>query len=212
MFSTAEIKKILAASTLGILALTALSGCVVSDDPAVNAIAATAAVGTVAGLIYYSNDDGYYYDNRYNRLPRGYRPAYDARVRRIDSMDAYRRQRAFDREYARQRYQHRIMQERLENQRRENRIMHERLARQREQNLRMRQQMQHRRMHDEQIRDMRQRHRSEPIRQIQQRQHQTGAAERAGFRIDRQRPASPAARPSGRGPQYNHGRPAWHDL
>ena len=101
---------------------TALSGCVVSDDPAVNALATTAAVGTVASLLYYSVDDGYYYDNDYDRMPRGYRPSNNAHIRRISSMDVYRRQHPLD-GYRVQNHEGRIQQQRFDHQVEQNRDM-----------------------------------------------------------------------------------------
>ncbi|STZ77444.1 hypothetical protein [Bergeriella denitrificans] len=91
MFASQKIKSVFGMGAVGLLAATALSGCVVSDDPAVNTVATVATVGTAAAL-FYSISDGYYYDSRYNRLPRGYRPAQHVRVKRIDDMAHYRRQ------------------------------------------------------------------------------------------------------------------------
>lgn len=127
----------------------ALSGCVVSDDPYFHAAATT---GTAASLLYYSLDDGYYYDHRYNRLPHTYRPAYGIPVQRIESMNAHRRHYPIeahmhrqnrmlsDRIY-RQRINNRILENRLEQQRLDNRRLQHQLDRQRLQNLHMQQRM-----------------------------------------------------------------------
>ena len=80
-----------AAAVTGSLAVASLSGCTVSDDPRVNAVATGAVVGTAAALIYYNVKDGRYYDNNYRVLPDTYRPRRDSDVRRIDDIDGYRR-------------------------------------------------------------------------------------------------------------------------
>ncbi|WP_165009336.1 hypothetical protein [Neisseria yangbaofengii] len=138
---------------MGVIGITAagLSGCVVSDDPAVNAIATTATVGTVASLLYYSLDDGYYYDNRYNRMPRSYRPAYNTHVRRIDSMSDYRRRYPTE---ARMHQQNRVLSDRIYRQREQNRILENRLEQQRIHNRQLQNQLDYQR---EQNRHMQQR-------------------------------------------------------
>lgn len=68
----------------GFIISTLLTGCVVSDDPALNTMATIGAVGAASTLLYYSINDGYYYDYDYRRLPRHYRPAPNARIQRIN--------------------------------------------------------------------------------------------------------------------------------
>lgn len=68
----------------GFIISTLLTGCVVSDDPALNTMATIGAVGAASTLLYYSINDGYYYDHDYRRLPRHYRPAPNARIQRIN--------------------------------------------------------------------------------------------------------------------------------
>lgn len=125
---TQTVKRFVGMGVIGITAAVGLGGCVVSDDPAVNAIATTATVGTVAPLLYYSLDDGYYYDNRYNRMPRSYRPAYNTHVRRIDSMSDYRRRYPLE---TRMHQQNRVLSDRVYRQREQNRILENRLEQQR---------------------------------------------------------------------------------
>ncbi|WP_373752504.1 hypothetical protein [Neisseria weixii] len=125
---TQTVKRFVGMGVIGITAAVGLGGCVVSDDPAVNAIATTATVGTVASLLYYSLDDGYYYDNRYNRMPRSYRPAYNTHVRRIDSMSDYRRRYPLE---TRMHQQNRVLSDRVYRQREQNRILENRLEQQR---------------------------------------------------------------------------------
>ncbi len=125
---TQTVKRFVGMGVIGITAAVGLGGCVVSDDPAVNAIATTATVGTVASLLYYSLDDGYYYDNRYNRMPRSYRPAYNTHVRRIDSMNDYRRRYPLE---TRMHQQNRVLSDRVYRQREQNRILENRLEQQR---------------------------------------------------------------------------------
>ena len=79
-------------SAASLIAIVGLSGCRVSHDPLVNTMATTAAIGSVAALLFYSTNDGYYYDRDYNRLPRNYRPDSNARIQRVDNIDNYRRQ------------------------------------------------------------------------------------------------------------------------
>lgn len=63
-----RVKSWLSATASGLVAAAVLSACAVSDDPAVNAVATTVAIGTAAGLIYSAN---HYDDNnrhvRYGR-------------------------------------------------------------------------------------------------------------------------------------------------
>ena len=80
-------KKIITASLIGSLALSNLSGCVVSNDPNVNA-AATAAV---VSLIIYSISDGFYYDQNYNRMPRNYSPPQHVKVVKVNNINDYRK-------------------------------------------------------------------------------------------------------------------------
>ncbi|WP_416191481.1 hypothetical protein [Neisseria sp. CCUG12390] len=134
-------------AAIGIAAAVGLGGCAVSDDPAVNTIATTAAVGTAASLLYYSLDDGYYYDDGYNRMPRTYRPAYDSRVRRIDSMRDYRRRYPLGTRTVQHR-QNRILQERIERQREHDRLLHNRLDQQRERNRLLQNRFNREREHD----------------------------------------------------------------
>ncbi|RPD87288.1 hypothetical protein EGK75_06170 [Neisseria weixii] len=133
---TQTVKRFVGMGVIGITAAVGLGGCVVSDDPAVNAIATTATAGTVASLLYYSLDDGYYYDNHYNRMPRSYRPAYNTHVRRIDSMSDYRRRYPLE---TRMHQQNRVLSDRVYRQREQNRILENRLEQQRIQNRHMQQ-------------------------------------------------------------------------
>ncbi|WP_416189568.1 hypothetical protein ACM67B_10465 [Neisseria sp. CCUG17229] len=135
---TQTVKRFVGIGVIGITATVGLSGCVVSDDPAVNAIATTATVGTVASLLYYSLDDGYYYDNHYNRMPRSYRPAYNTHVRRIDSMSDYRRRYPLE---ARMHQQNRVLSDRVYRQREQNRMLENRLERQRVHNRQLQHQL-----------------------------------------------------------------------
>lgn len=64
-------------------ALLGVQGCAVSSDPYVN--------GMATSWLFYSANDGYYYDHNYNRMPRHYRPPRNMEIRRIDNMDQYRR-------------------------------------------------------------------------------------------------------------------------
>lgn len=172
---TQTVKRFVGMGVIGITAAVGLGGCVVSDDPAVNAIATTATVGTVASLLYYSLDDGYYYDNRYNRMPRSYRPAYNTHVRRIDSMSDYRRRyplearmhqqnRALSDRVYRQREQNRILENRLEQQRVHNRQLQHQLDRQRVQNRHMQQRVEDSRNRSILVRDrMEQQRRSQQV-------------------------------------------------
>lgn len=77
-------------SLIGLLAAVALSGCMVSENPAVNTLATAAAIGG-AMTLFYNLSDGYYYDRDYKRLPRDYQPDRNARIRRVDNIDNYRR-------------------------------------------------------------------------------------------------------------------------
>ncbi|WP_165090022.1 hypothetical protein [Neisseria yangbaofengii] len=174
---TQTVKRFVGMGVIGITAAAGLSGCVVSDDPAVNAIATTATVGTVASLLYYSLDDGYYYDNRYNRMPRSYRPAYNTHIRRIDSMSDYRRRyppearmhqqnRVLSDRIYRQREQNRILENRLEQQRIHNRQLQNQLDYQREQNRHMQQRVEDSRNRSILMRDhMEQQRRSHQVRE-----------------------------------------------
>ncbi|MBR6026660.1 MAG: hypothetical protein IK065_03570 [Neisseriaceae bacterium] len=81
------VKKIITASLIGSLAVSSLSGCVVSNDPAVNA-AATAAV---VSMIIYSISDGFYYDQNYNRMPRNYSPPQHVKVVKVNNINDYRK-------------------------------------------------------------------------------------------------------------------------
>ncbi len=92
MFQSQKIKSLIGLGGAAAVAATALSGCVVSNDPNVNAAATTAVVGTAAALLFYSLSDGYYYDSDYNRMPRGYRPGSDMRIQRVNNMEQYRRE------------------------------------------------------------------------------------------------------------------------
>lgn len=136
-------------AAIGIAAAVGLGGCVVSDDPAFNT---AVGVGTAASLPYYSLDDGYYYDNRYNRMPHSYHPAYNTHVYLIDSMSDYRRRyplearmqrqnRMLSDRFYRQRINNRVLENRLEQQRLHNRQLQHELDRQRLQNLHTQQHM-----------------------------------------------------------------------
>lgn len=92
MFQSQKIKSLIGLGGAAAVAATALSGCVVSNDPNVNAAATTAVVGTAAALLFYSLSDGYYYDSSYNRMPRGYRPGSNVRIQRVNNMEQYRRE------------------------------------------------------------------------------------------------------------------------
>lgn len=175
---------------MSIAAAVGLSGCVVSDDPAVNAIATTATVGTVASLLYYSLDDGYYYDNRYNRLPRTYRPASNTHVHRIDSMNDYRRRYPLEAHMHRQnrvlsdriyhqREQNRMLENRLEQQRLHNRQLQHQLDRQRVQNRHMQQRVEDSRNRSILMRDhIEQPHRSRQVRENARRQRTANRQQR----------------------------------
>lgn len=86
-----NIKKTLTASLIGVVAISSLSGCVVSNDPNVNAAVTAGVVGTAASLLFYSISDGYYYDHDYNRMPRNYRPHHNAQITRVYDIHEYRR-------------------------------------------------------------------------------------------------------------------------
>ena len=72
-------------------AIMGVQGCAVSHDPYVNGMATGALATAAVSWLFYSSSDGYYYDHHYNRLPRNYRPPHTMEIRRIDSMDHYRR-------------------------------------------------------------------------------------------------------------------------
>lgn len=72
-------------------AIMGVQGCAVSHDPYVNGVATGALATAAVSWLFYSTSDGYYYDHHYNRLPRDYRPPHTMEIRRIDSMDDYRR-------------------------------------------------------------------------------------------------------------------------
>lgn len=72
-------------------ALLGVQGCAVSSDPYVNGMATGALATAAVGWLFYSANDGYYYDHNYNRMPRHYRPPRNMEIRRIDNMDQYRR-------------------------------------------------------------------------------------------------------------------------
>ncbi|MRN38243.1 hypothetical protein CRG49_008145 [Neisseria sp. N95_16] len=160
---TKTVKRFVGIGVIGITAAVGLSGCVVSDDPAVNAIATTATVGTVASLLYYSLDDGYYYDKRYNRMPRSYRPAYNTHVRRIDSMSDYRRRYPLE---ARMHQQNRVLSDRVYRQREQNRMLENRLEQQRVHNRQLQQRVEDSRNRSILTRDrMEQQRRSQQVRE-----------------------------------------------
>lgn len=101
-------KSLAAAVLIGSFAAASLSGCNISDDPRVNAVATGAVVGTAAALIYYNVKDGQYYDSEYRRLPGNYRPGRSDRIRRVDDIDTYRRSPHYhDRRYDDRRYDNR---------------------------------------------------------------------------------------------------------
>lgn len=132
-----KIKSLFGMTTLGLVAATALSGCAISNDPAVNTMATVATIGTAAALFYSASDD-YYYDDRYNRLPRSYQPAYNARIHRIANMDDYRRQYPLNHQrVVQQRQQNRLLQQRLEQQRDQNHRLRERLQQQQRHNTQL---------------------------------------------------------------------------
>ncbi|ULJ60166.1 hypothetical protein [Wielerella bovis] len=79
-------------STLAIgTMLCSLSGCVVADDSVRYDVATASNIGT-KNWLFFSASDGYYYDQHYNRLPYGYRPSSQVRIRHINNIDDYRRQ------------------------------------------------------------------------------------------------------------------------
>lgn len=105
MLKTQKIQSIMGLSTAIVMVTVGLSGCNVSNDPLVNTVATTAAIGSIATLLFYSTNDGYYYDRDYNRLPRNYRPNANARIQRVDNMDYYRHQYPRQQQYPQQRGQ-----------------------------------------------------------------------------------------------------------
>lgn len=217
MSAYSQLKSAFGLGAAGIIALTTLSGCVVSDNPAVNAVATTATVGTIASLFYYSLDDGYYYDDRYNRMPRGYRPAYNARVHRIDSMHDYRRRYPYNNAHViQQQRQNRILQQRIEQQREHNRVLQNRLERERNQNLHMRRNMeeQHRSQRfREQIQHQRANHMNTRYRVEENplRHHKTNMGLSEHLKQQRQHTLSPSRHKGGSSPSTQPRRPWWED-
>ena len=181
-----KIKSLFSMTTLGLVAATALSGCAISNDPAVNTMATVATIGTAAALFYSASDD-YYYDDRYNRLPRSYQPAYNARIHRIANMDDYRRQ-------------YPLNHQRVVEQRQQNRLLQQHLEQQRDQNHRLREQL-----HQQQRLEQQRSHNQHLRERLQQQQrHNTQLQERINRqqRIQPQRPAQPQWRE--RVPQQRH--------
>ena len=87
-----SLKKTVAACVIGAVSLSGLTACVISDDPYVNTTATAATAATVVSLLLYAVNDGYYYDQDYNRMPRNYRPPRDVQVVRVNDIHEYRRQ------------------------------------------------------------------------------------------------------------------------
>lgn len=86
-----SLKKTVAACVIGAVSLSGLTACVVSNDPYVNTTATAATAATVVSLLLYAVNDGYYYDQDYNRMPRNYRPPRDVQVIRVNDIHEYRR-------------------------------------------------------------------------------------------------------------------------
>ena len=86
-----SLKKTVAACVIGAVSLSGLTACVVSNDPYVNTAATAATAATVVSLLLYAVNDGYYYDQDYNRMPRNYRPPRDVQVIRVNDIHEYRR-------------------------------------------------------------------------------------------------------------------------
>ena len=86
-----SLKKTVAACVIGAVSLSGLTACVISDDPYVNTTATAATAATVVSLLLYAVNDGYYYDQDYNRMPRNYRPPRDVQVIRVNDIHEYRR-------------------------------------------------------------------------------------------------------------------------
>ena len=87
-----SLKKTVTAAVIGAVSLSSLSACVISDDPYVNTAATAATAVGVVSLLLYAVNDGYYYDQDYNRMPRNYRPPRDVEVVRVNDIHEYRRQ------------------------------------------------------------------------------------------------------------------------
>lgn len=87
-FST---KKFITATLIGAVSLTSLSACVVSDDPYVNTVATAAATTGAVSLLLYAMNDGYYYDQHYNRMPYNYRPPQNVQIVHVNNIHEYRK-------------------------------------------------------------------------------------------------------------------------
>ena len=87
-----SLKKTVTAAVIGAVSLSSLSACVISDDPYVNTAATAATAVGVVSLLLYAVNDGYYYDQDYNRMPRNYRPPHNVEVVRVNDIHEYRRQ------------------------------------------------------------------------------------------------------------------------
>ena len=85
-----SIKKAVTTTAIGAFALSGLTACVVSNDPYVNAAATSAVTAGAVSLLLYAINDGYYYDQDYNRMPRNYRPAQNVQVVRVNNINEYR--------------------------------------------------------------------------------------------------------------------------
>lgn len=66
-----------------VLSVALLTGCIISDDPNVNAAATAAATAVVTTVVLYSLYDHRYYTEDYQVLPVHYRPARHVVVRRV---------------------------------------------------------------------------------------------------------------------------------
>ena len=86
-----SIKKMITTTAIGAFALSGLTACVVSNDPYVNTAATAAVTAGAVGMLLYAVNDGYYYDQDYNRMPRNYRPAQNVQVVRVNNIHEYRR-------------------------------------------------------------------------------------------------------------------------
>lgn len=86
-----SIKKMITTTAIGVFALSSLTACVVSNDPYVNTAATAAVTAGAVGMLLYAVNDGYYYDQDYNRMPRNYRPAQNVQVVRVNNIHEYRR-------------------------------------------------------------------------------------------------------------------------